>query len=388
MKKNHKAAILGLIASTWMLVSCATQPEQPARQQVNGLTPVAFGDLDGWSTDTPGETLKAFKRSCTQIAAKPAEGTMGVAGRMTAWQSACKAAKQVGDSGGDDAARTFFENNFHPYGVSGMEGSTGLFTGYYAPELMGSTLQGGPFQTPLYARPFDLVSADLGLFKNSLQGQHVVGKVADMKFIPYDSRADIARGSLDERARPIVWVQDPVAAFFLEVQGSGRVHLQDGTHITVGYDGTNGHPYIAIGHTMADRGELERPVTMPAIKQWLSDHPAQAQDILNRNPSYVFFKTKPDDQIVGAEGVQLTPERSIAVDPAYMPLGAPVWIDTTDGHGQPLRRLVVAQDTGGAIKGVVRADFFWGDGDEAGAQAGAMQSQGRYYILIPNGAFD
>jgi membrane-bound lytic murein transglycosylase A len=309
---------------------------------------------------------------------------MGIAGKVAAWQWACAAADKTPDT--DDAARAYFEQWFRPFAAAGPNGSTGLFTGYYAPELNGALQQGGPFQTPLYARPPDLISVDLGLFKAKYKGEHIVGKVSGSKLVLYDNRAEIARGSLNGRAQPIAWIDDPAAAFFLEVQGSGRIRLTDGTTVPVGYDGANGRDYVAIGRIMAERGDIAKPVTMPAIKAWLASHPQQAQAVLNENPSYVFFRQLPTDEVIGAEGVALTPQRSLAVDPAFVPLGVPVWLETTDGYGAPLRRLVVAQDTGGAIKGPVRGDFFWGSGDEAGQQAGAMQSRGRFYLLLPKTA--
>jgi membrane-bound lytic murein transglycosylase A len=362
------------------VVSCATPQEKSVREGLT-LTPASFGDLDGWQNDAPGQALIAFRHSCATLEKKDGKTSMGIAGKVAAWQWACAAADRTPE--GDDAARAYFEQWFRPFAAAGREGDTGLFTGYYAPELSGSLQQGGAFQTPLYARPADLIAVDLGLFKSSLKGQHIVGKVEGSKLTLYDNRASIARGSLNGRAQPLVWLDDPVSAFFLEIQGSGHVRLADGSVIPVGYDGANGRDYVAIGRIMADRGDLPRPVTMPAIRAWLAAHPDQAQQVMNENPSYVFFRKLPEDKVVGAEGVELTPERSIAVDPSFVALGVPVWLDTTDGNGAPLRRLTVAQDTGGAIKGAVRADFFWGSGDAAAAQAGAMQSRGRYYLLLP-----
>jgi len=216
-----------------------------------------------------------------------------------------------------------------------------------------------------------------------LSKQSIVGKVDGSKLVPVDDRATIAKGSLSGRAQVLVWLDDPIGAFFLEVQGSGRVRLTDGSILPVGYDGANGRAYVAIGKALADRGDLQRPVTMPAIRSWLSAHPAQTQQAMNINPSYVFFRRLPNDNVLGAQGVALTPTRSLAVDPAYVPLGVPVWLDSVDSRGATLRRLLIAQDTGGAIKGAVRGDFFWGAGDEAATQAGAMQSRGRYFLLLP-----
>jgi len=363
-----------------LLVGCATTPQKPGAEKLT-LTPVSFSDLDGWNKDTPAAALLAFQRSCTQLTNKPTGSKLGIAGKVAAWQWACAEAQKTSPT--DEAARAYFEQWFRPYAAEGNEGEFGLFTGYYVPELRGSLQRGGEYQTPLYARPPDLITVDLGLFKNELKGKHIIGKVAESQLVPYDVRAEIAKGSLAERAQPLVWLADPVGAFFLEVQGSGSVKLPDGNVVSVGYDGANGHDYVAIGRMMADRGDIPRPVTMPAIKAWLAAHPAQAQDALNINPSYVFFRRLPTAEVVGAEGVNLTQGRSMAVDPAFVPLGVPLWLDTLDGRGGTLQRLMVAQDTGGAIKGPVRGDFFWGAGEDAGTQAGAMQSRGRYYLLLP-----
>lgn len=282
-----------------------------------------------------------------------------------------------------NSARAFFEAQFIPYAVKGSSGDQGLFTGYYLPELTGSLTRESVSQTPLYKRPADLVSADLGLFKPELKGQKIAGKVINNKFIPYDDRAVIAKNGLFARAEPLAWIDEPTDAFFLEIQGSGRVKLRDGTFLYVGYDGANGRPYAAIGRLLADKGEIERPVTMPAIRDKLAREPWRAQEIMNWNSSYVFFRALPNQSVLGAQGVALTPARSLAVDTRFLPLGAPVWIDTQDSKGVALRRLMVAQDTGGAIKGAVRGDFFWGAGQEAADQAGSMQSRGCYYVLLP-----
>ena len=372
---------LSLSLFALILASCATTPEKPAREHLS-LTPASFSDLDGWADDDHAAALTAFIHSCHALENKAADASMGVAGKIAAWQWACTGAEKA-PQGDEAAARTYFETWFRPFAAAGRDGDEGLFTGYYAPELNGSLTQGGAFQTPLYARPADLISVDLGAFKTELKGQHIVGKVAGSKLTPYDDRTEIAQGSLANRAQPIAWIDDPVGAFFLEVQGSGRVRLSDGTLIPVGYDGANGRAYVAIGHIMSERGDIQRPVTMPGIRAWLAAHPQQAQQVMNENPSYVFFRKLPNDNIVGAEGIPLTDGRSMAVDSAYVPLGVPLWLETYDGQGAKLRRLMVAQDTGGAIKGPVRGDFFWGSGAEAGVQAGAMQSRGKYFLLLP-----
>ena len=354
------------------LAGCAGVAPQPEKIT---LTPVAFADLQGWNKDGQSEALAAFAHSCAALTKIP---------KAHAWQTSCAALWDVPPHD-DAAARAFFERYFRPYAASGKDDLEGLFTGYYEPELHGSPRQTKRFYVPLYAHPRDLVTADLGQFHAALKGQRIEGKIEKSKLVPYDDRAAIAGNKLQGRAKPIVWVDDPVDAFFLEIQGSGLVRLPDGRTICVGYDGANGRAYVAIGRVLADLDAIERPVTMQKIRSWLAQHPDRAQEVMNLNPSYVFFRKLQGNEPVGAEGVALTPGRSLAVDPAYLPLGAPVWLAASDGRNALLERLVIAQDTGGAIKGAVRGDFFWGAGREAETQAGAMQSRGHYYLLLPEG---
>jgi membrane-bound lytic murein transglycosylase A len=244
---------------------------------------------------------------------------------------------------------------------------------------------------PLYRPPADLVRIDLGRFNPELAGYAIYGRIAEREFVPYYSRRDIDSGALAGRGLELLWVDDPIDKFFLQVQGSGQVRLNDGSLIRVGYAGQNGQPYRAIGRDLIEMGVLTREqVTMPAIRAWLEAHPADAPQIMERNRSYIFFEERPelapDEGPLGAQGVSLTAGRSLAVDPRYIPFGVPVWLETTapwpEGDG-PLRRLMVAQDAGGAIKGVVRGDVFWGAGERAAAIAGRMKSPGRYAVLVP-----
>lgn len=353
----------GLIA---LLAACANQPTTPKRV----LTSVSFSDLAGWQSDPLSEAIPALRRSCAVLIKKPD------------WVDPCSAIARAGDND-DKAARDYFTTWFRPYEISDDGNTDGLFTGYYEAELHGSLNRHGPYQTAIYARPDDLITVDLGDFKSEWNGKHIVGKVVSNKLKPYDDRASIVRGSLNNRAKIMAWVDDPISAFFLAVQGSGRITLDNGGTLRVGYDGTNGHDYVAIGRKLVDSGDLPKPVTMQGIRTWLSSHPERADDVMNLNPSYVFFRTLGGDGPIGAEAVVLTPRRSLAVDPAFVGLGTPVWLDTTDGNNASLQRLMIAQDTGGAIKGVVRGDFFWGFGKNAEAMAGTMQSRGRYFVLLP-----
>lgn len=376
--------VMGACCWLMLLAACALRPEQPT---IPHLEKVAFDDLPDWQDDTLSGALPALQKSCAVLISKKQPGESAfVTIRTTDWTAACKVLQNLR---ADDlpAVRRALMTVFTPYRVAASD-TAGLFTGYYEPTLRGAVRQGGPYQTPLYQRPKDLITVDLGAFKADWQGKHLVGKVSDGKLVPYDTRQQIMKGSLQGCATPLLWIDDPVDAFFLAVQGAGRVRMEDGRVLRIGYDGANGHDYLAIGRWLVDHNELAPPVTMQSIRVWLRAHPDRAAEVMNTNPSYVFFRalSQKGEGPTGAEGVSLTPERSMAVDPAFVPLGAPLWLDTLDATGRPLRRLMVAQDTGGAIKGAVRGDVFWGAGADAEAQAGAMQSAGALYLLLPAGA--
>ena len=376
------------------LLACAAapkRPEPPAAARFE-LRPISFDALPGWGVDDPREALDAFHRSCATLAQRDAAIPMAadpLFGQVGDWSAVCAEATAAGSSA--DQVRAFVEDRFSPYLVLDGSNPEGLFTGYYEPLLNGSRRFGGPYTVPLYRPPADLLRIDLGRFNPELSGYAIYGRIADREFVPYYSRRDIDSGGLAGRGLELLWVDDPIDKFFLQIQGSGQVRLDDGSLIRVGYAGQNGQPYHAIGRDLIEMGVLTREqVTMPAIRAWLEQHPNAALDIMERNRSYIFFEERPelapDEGPLGAEGVSLTAGRSLAVDPRFIPFGVPVWLDTTapfpEGEG-PLRRLMVAQDTGGAIKGVVRGDVFWGAGERAEAIAGSMKSRGRYAILLP-----
>jgi membrane-bound lytic murein transglycosylase A len=374
----------------WLLAcvlaaSCAPKAPPPDRLT---LAATDFDHLAGWRADTVGAALAALRKSC-DVFAKQAEdapiGPGGLAGTAGDWRAPCAAASSV-DPADDAASRSFFESAFRPFKLANNDDATGLFTGYYEAELRGSRRREGPFATPLLKRPPDLVMVELGLFRPAWRGERIAGRVEAGQLKPYASRAEIERGALAGRNLELFWVDDPVDAFFLQIQGSGRVRLQDGSTARIGYDGQNGQAYVPIGRLLADRGELPREaVSMQTIRGWLASHPDKAAALMNENPSYVFFREMSGDGPLGAQGVVLTPGRSLAIDRAFLPLGVPLWLDLEDaaeGNGR-LRRLVIAQDTGGAIRGPVRGDVFWGFGPQAAERAGMMKDRGTYYLLLP-----
>ena len=358
------------------------------------LSPVAFTHLAGWREDTHGQALAAFKRSCAYLASRPAGEPLlngaGTGGTAADWKLPCAAARGIGEEA-HAVARHFFETWFTPYLVLGYGDPEGLFTGYYEAELRGSRRRHGPYQVPIYGRPGDLVSVDLGRFRRDWEGRHIAGRVVGGQLAPLESRAEIENGALAGRGLEILWVDDPIDAFFLHVQGSGRVVMEDGSVVRLGFAGRNGHPYRAIGRDLVERGAIPKDrISMQSIRAWLKAHPRQGARLMASNPSFIFFRAVAEDGpagATGAQGVELTAGRSLAVDRQFVPLGVPVWLDTTDplDPSRPLRRLVVAQDTGGAIKGPVRGDLFWGFGAAAAERAGPMKQKGRYYLLLPKG---
>jgi peptidoglycan lytic transglycosylase A len=358
------------------------------------LEPAEFRDLPGWGTDALEQAVPVFLESCriftTQADDAPLGGE-GVAGTAGDWKPACAAAARL-PPGDRAAARRFFETTFRPWSVRNHRNPVGLFTGYYEPLLHGSRKRHGRFTVPIYARPPELVMVDLGRFRDTLKGQRIAGQVVKGDLLPYPDRHGIDAGALAGRKLEIAWVDDPVGAFFLEIQGSGRIRLEDGKELRVGYAAQNGHPYTAIGRELIARGALDRKdVSLQSIRAWLEAHPNQAREVMEKNASYVFFETLHGDSPLGAQGIPLTPQRSLAVDLTRHALGVPLWLVATSPSPHPgepdrkLRRLMVAQDTGGAIRGPVRGDVFWGFGPDAEAIAGRMKNRGKMWLLLPKG---
>jgi membrane-bound lytic murein transglycosylase A len=372
------------------LAACAPRavvpPPSPPPAPKLVLAPASFAELPGWAQDRHAEFLPAFARSCARLARLPDDRDLGLAGSARDWRGVCAAASRI--AAGDHAAvRGLLETAFRAYTIAdAASGSEGLFTGYFEPDLRGSLMRGGRYTIPLHARPADLVTVDLGEFRPELRGQRVAGSVQNGALRPYAARDRIHAGALDGRTDVLVWVDDPVDAFFLEIQGSGRVTLPDGRVLRLGFAAQNGHPYVAIGRTLIERGALTREnVSMQSIRAWLAANPRDARAVMESNPSYVFFRVLDGDGPLGSEGVALTPGRSLAVDRTFLPMGVPLWLDAEDPLDSTarVRRVMMAQDTGGAIRGVVRGDVFWGAGADAAERAGRMRARGRYWLLLP-----
>ena len=337
-----------------------------------------WSELPGWQDDDLAAAWPAFLQSCRGLAGRPHGGE---------WQRVCELAQTAGDRPGFDI-RAFFQDNLKPYAIVGDDGSaSGTITGYYEPLLRGSRRPSRGFKQPVLGVPDDLLSIDLAAVFPELKDKRLRGRIEGKRVLPYWTRAEIVARGESIPARTLLYVDDAVELFFLQVQGSGRVRLADGSMVRLSYADQNGHPYQSIGRVLVARGELKlEEASMQGIRAWARANPGRLDELLNNNPSYVFFREMPDSQDgpLGALGVPLTAERSIAVDPRSVPLGAPVFLSTTrPNSAQPLNRLVLAQDTGGAIKGAVRADFFWGFGKAAGELAGRMKQSGRMWLLLP-----
>jgi membrane-bound lytic murein transglycosylase A len=358
------------------------------------LTAVSYSDLPGWADDDSRSALATFRRSCAALSKIPATHAMGgagYAGTVGDWQGACSAAPSGNVTA--TAARNYFEAWFAPVAISAGSNAQGLFTGYYEPELRASRVKTGTYLTPIYGQPDDLVSVNLGVFKSALHGEQIAGRVEGRHLVPYATRAEIDAQGLSH-ATVLLYSDDPVAVFFLHIQGSGRVRLPDGSFLRLAFAGVNGRAYTPIGRTLIAQGALDRQsVSLQTIRAWLLAHPDQARSVMESDDSFVFFQETPlgDPSLgsAGSEGVPLTPGASLAVDPHLHALGVPFFVAATSPDpdaakpDRSLDRLLVAQDTGGAIVGPVRGDVFWGFGPSAEAIAGRMKSPGRLFVLLP-----
>jgi membrane-bound lytic murein transglycosylase A len=350
---------------------------EPAKPPVKPLQPANWADLPGWQNDDPLPAFEAFRSSCGVIESQPS------------WYGSCVAARAT-ELSTTAAARAWFEAQFQPWALVNPDGNReGLVTGYYEPLLKGSRTRKPPYLSPLFAPPDDLVVVDLAEVYPELKNLRLRGRLEGRKLVPYYTRAEWAQQEDGRTGGALMWIDDPLDLFFMQIQGSGQVMLDDGTRVRVSYADQNGHPFRSIGRWLVEQGQIKlEQASMQGIKAWARANPKRLQEMLNANPSLVFFRELAIEGSgpPGAIGVPLTPGRSIAVDPRIVTLGAPVFLATTwPNDSKPLNRLMLAQDTGGAIRGPARADFYWGSGAEAGTLAGKMRQRGSMWVLMPKG---
>ncbi|MEM8986698.1 MAG: murein transglycosylase A [Pseudomonadota bacterium] len=424
-KRKSLRGLILIVSSLAVLVAALLfrdwrTPSPPQQEPTLDFSITQFEAIDGWADGGQGAAVPAFKRSCKAVtdrqdaapmnrleALGPGRFDVSLAGVAADWRAACAAALSAPDGIDDSAARALFEAHFTPVtilnvrlkkrwfgGYREVRETKGLLTGYYEPEFDGALAPTETAATPLLARPDDLVMAELGAFRPDLAGTRIAGRVVNGRLQPYETRAQIDAGALDGKATPLAWA-DPADAFFLHIQGSGRVNLEDGRVLRLGYDGQNGHPYTAIGRLLVEQGIMPlEDVSLQSIRAWLADAPPhEAKALMDANASYVFFRelTEVDDPALGplgAQGLPLTPKASLAVDRRYYPMGAPVFVASSAPEGQggadaSFRKLMIAQDTGGAIRGPVRGDVFWGWGAKAERIAGEMRAEAEMTLLVP-----
>lgn len=355
----------------------STEPLAPPEDPRAFLNATTTAKIPGWAQDSFNDALEAFRKGCPALIGQKS------------WNRVCAQAELAA---GDPArAQAFFANEFDAFQVLAFatESPTGTVTGYYEPLLNGSRTRTARYKFPLYSPPQDLITVDLSDLHPDLKHRRLRGRLEGTRLVPYFSREDIDGSKTPLKGLELVWVDDAVESLFLQIQGSGQIQFENGERMRVGYADQNGHPFRGIGGLLVRRGELRlEQASMQGIKDWARRHPRKVQQYMNANPSYVFFRELAPDLPgpLGALGVPLTAQRSVAIDPRIVPLGAPVFLSTTfPASPQPLQRLMVAQDTGGAIAGPARADFFWGFGDAAGKQAGRMKQNGHMWVLLPKG---
>ncbi len=350
------------------------------------LSAVSFAQIEAWADDNHGAALAAFQRSCTEILASGHgfEREVRFGGKRVDWLEACENAVHA------KSARQFFEKEFTALKIADPVRPEGLFTGYYEPEAEGSRTPGNGYDVPIYRKPDDLVSFDQATEK---QANLKYGRLVQGKPVGYFTRREIEEGALRGRDLEIVWLKSWVDAFFIHVQGSGRIRFEDGSTMRLAYGAKTGQPYTGIGGVLVERGVLMRDnMSMQALRKWMKDNPGSARELMWENKSFVFFReVKVDDPALGAPGAQkvsLTPLRSMAIDRSLWMFGTPIWLEANvpsgvAGEVQPFRHLMIAQDTGTAIKGHARGDVYWGWGDRAALIAGHMKSPGSMIVLLP-----
>lgn len=376
MKKYFSLILCVLIAA------CSVKQESEEQKGVT-FQKVSFSDLNGFNEDDFASFEKAYTSTCAAIA-KSSSLMQASAVKMdkNAYLKACRRFEKL-KTKDKETLRAFFKSNFTPYAVLSNGSPEGKFTAYYEAEIRASKTKHGPYQYPIYGKPNDLVELNLKDFGADLPNKRILGRVSDGKLKPYFTRAEIETNGVD--APVILWGDDKVDIFLMQIQGSAVALLDDGTSVRVSYADNNGHAFVGIGSLLLKKGLLKKgEASMDKIRDWLKNNPQLANNNMMENPRFIFHQISNASGPIGALGVPLTAGRSLAVDQNFIALGTPLWLDTTDPSGKPLQKAVMAQDIGAAITGPIRGDYFWGHGEEALLQAGKMNASGKFYVLMPN----
>jgi membrane-bound lytic murein transglycosylase A len=370
------------------------EPPPPAHDQLK-LTKVKFTDLPAWTDDKHAEAVPSLLRSC-EVIGKLADdaqvGHDGHGGKAKQWRKACAAAAKV-PAGDHAAAKKFFESEFVPYAAAGKAGAEGKLTGYFVQELRASRKQTAKYKYPIYDRPKDLVMIDLSKHISDAHGRRVWGRLdANGDVVPYHTRPEIRGGALANKGLEVMYADNAVDVLFAHIEGSAKAVMDDGSVVWLEFAGKNGRAYRGVGAVLKGMGVLTGQYngTMPGIRKWFADNPAKVDEVIDQNHSFVFFKESKQAGAVGSQMVILTPERSMAIDRAFIAHGTPIWVDTRaplvgKSGSEPWRKLLVAQDTGGGILGAVRGDIYWGDDAAAAEKGGRMGAPGKYWLLLPKG---
>ncbi|MDF1678233.1 MAG: murein transglycosylase A [Legionellaceae bacterium] len=398
--------LLVVVASLWFatLRKSVTPIERPAETpvqlpeepvvpppQVEWKETLSFNVLPGWDAADLTTSFKAFNVSCDVFLRQAPDKMVGSRYfplKAKEWHPVCRAAKKLSNPSNAEI-KAFFEAWFNPGRFYEGDPIEGLFTGYYVPVIPGSLKRTDEYTVPIYALPRNWVTFRLSDFDENLPDRKLVGRIDGHHIYPFHTRAEINKGAIDKHAPVLVWLNDQVDRLFLEIQGSGLIELPSGREMSIGYAGQNGAAYTSIASVLIRQGVLTTDTaSMQNIRAYFKEHPDKMQDVLNQNKSFVFFEKQRRAGARGAQGVFLTAGYSLAVDRSWVPLGAPIWLNTERPDVEkkeqvPLQRLFIAQDTGGAIKGPVRGDVFWGNGEKAGAIAGRMKNKGVYWVMLP-----
>jgi membrane-bound lytic murein transglycosylase A len=396
MKTKILLTLLSLViigGGTWLMVKPkphkVTSP--PVTKDLH-LEQISFDQLPGWKTANLQMSLRAFKVSCSAFLKKNPETLVGsefISMRAKQWYPACNAANKLKDPTSNEI-RDFFQTWFKPFEMRKNHAVKGLFTGYYSPLFKGSLKKTAYYSVPIYGLPKKLISAQLSRFNQPCASKKIFGRVVGQELVPYYTSKQIDAGALNGIAPVLAWVHSPLERLVLSIEGSGAIQLDDKRQLMLGYAGENGAKYTAIGKVLIDQGVMNYDnASMQHIEDYFKKHPEKMNQVLHRNESFVFFRLLKNSGALGAQGITLTPGYSMAVDRSWLPMGVPLWLNTTrpdlKSSGQKkLQRLMIAQDTGGAIRGPVRGDFYWGEGERAASIAGRMKNKGSYWLLLPN----